>query len=230
MKIIPVIDIKDGLVVSAKQGNRRYYSPIQSTICSSSSIDSVISGLLSVFSFDTFYIADLNAIMREGNNSLIIKKTIAKYSELSIWVDNGSSYQYMLTLNDFSFRGIVGSESQKIMMRQVIANHMILSLDFDVNKNFMGIDELMVNSQLWPKDIIIMTLGKVGSNTGPDLDRLSYFYKKYPNKNFIAAGGVRNIDDLWVLRTLGVTQVLVSSVLHSGSISGQAIKKLISAT
>jgi len=42
MKIIPVIDLKDGVVVHAKQGHREHYQPINTDLCKSSDIFQVI--------------------------------------------------------------------------------------------------------------------------------------------------------------------------------------------
>ena len=66
MKIIPVIDLKDGVVVHAQQGIRDLYQPINTALCQSSDIYQVIEAFLGVYDFDTFYIADLNAITHQG--------------------------------------------------------------------------------------------------------------------------------------------------------------------
>jgi phosphoribosylformimino-5-aminoimidazole carboxamide ribotide isomerase len=72
-----------------------------------------------------------------------------------------------------------------------------------------------------------MNLGGVGANSGPDIGQLEYFCQLYPEKNFIAAGGVRNERDLLKLKEIGVNHALVASALHSGVINHQTIKKLI---
>jgi phosphoribosylformimino-5-aminoimidazole carboxamide ribotide isomerase len=79
---------------------------------------------------------------------------------------------------------------------------------------------------LWPETIIIMTLNRVGSNQGPDLDKLNWFCSQYPHKHFIAAGGIRNTADLLALKQVGVQQALIASALHSGAIGRKDIKNL----
>ncbi len=79
----------------------------------------------------------------------------------------------------------------------------------------------------WPDNIIIMTLERVGSNFGPDLYKLEEFCRQYPNKNFIAAGGIRNILDLMALSEIGIHQALVASALHSGNIGPEDIAKIL---
>lgn len=82
----------------------------------------------------------------------------------------------------------------------------------------LGAESLFTNPEYWPNDIIIMTLERVGSDSGPDIEKLAAFRKAYPGKNFIAAGGIRNREDLAALQKIGIQQALVASALHSGAI------------
>jgi phosphoribosylformimino-5-aminoimidazole carboxamide ribotide isomerase len=104
-------------------------------------------------------------------------------------------------------------------------NHFILSLDYLMSEA-LGAKCLFSNPDLWPETLIIMTLNRVGSNQGPDLDKLNWFYKHYPHKNFIAAGGIRNIADLHALKQVGIKQALIASALHSGAIRHKEIINL----
>ena len=224
MKIIPVIDLKDGLVVSAKKGQRDSYHPIKSP---SSAIEDILHHFLSIYPFDTFYIADLNAIISNGNNQNLIDSLISRYKNIEFWVDNGQKIQYLTEPK--SYQVIIGSESQDevsfIENNPAIKNN-ILSLDFFPDKGYIGPKELLKNTALWPDNIIIMSLASVGSNGGPDFDRLEKFHQHYPDKNFIAAGGVRNEADLLKLKGMGIHHALIASALYSGVITGQTIKNL----
>jgi len=62
-------------------------------------------------------------------------------------------------------------------------------------------------------------LPRVGSNQGPDLDRLSAYRKHYPQQKIIAAGGIRDKEDLRTLGQIGIRQALVATALHNGKIS-----------
>ena len=90
----------------------------------------------------------------------------------------------------------------------------------------MGPERLFMTDRYWPKKVIVMTLGWVGNDIGPDFERLRYFIRRYPNKNFIAAGGIRNFEDLLKLKKLGIETGLVASALHSKSIIAEDIKRL----
>lgn len=229
MKIIPVIDLKDGLVVSARQGKRNTYQAIKSPLCISNSIHDVINGFLSIYEFKYIYIADLNAISNNGNNQNIINEVISKNSNIEFWVDNGTKLQNLPLIPSEKYRLIIGSENQSFSNRQPLEKQLkdnILSLDFFPHHGYTGPSELIKNSELWPKDIIIMTLDKVGGNSGPDFAKLKDFCDKHPDKNFIAAGGIRDESDLLRLQKMGINYALIASSLHTGKINAATIKKL----
>ena len=88
----------------------------------------------------------------------------------------------------------------------------------------LGYEALFHNSTLWPDKVIIMTLSKVGSNAGPDIKRLKYFQDHWPNTTFIAAGGIRDEQDLELLQKNGIKSVLVASAFHSGKLTAENVR------
>src|SRR5437868_40616 len=67
MEIIPVIDLKGGVVVRARMGQRDQYRPIETPLSPTSDPVDVVRGLLSVSALRTLYVADLDAIERKGD-------------------------------------------------------------------------------------------------------------------------------------------------------------------
>ncbi|MDD5580908.1 MAG: HisA/HisF-related TIM barrel protein [Methylobacter sp.] len=228
MKIIPVIDLKDGVVVHARQGKRELYQPINTGLGGSSDIYQVIRAFLSFYDFNTIYIADLNAISLQGNHEHLINNVLMRFPQITFWIDRGYQ-QYDGNLKRRSnYLPVLGSESyqdENIPEIKAFKNNFILSLDFSISEA-LGAKKLFSNQNFWPDNIIIMTLDRVGSNTGPDLVKLNDFYSHYPDKNFIAAGGIRNIKDLIDLEEIGIKQALVASALHNGSLSRENINIL----
>lgn len=228
MKIIPVIDLKDGVVVHARQGNRQYYQPINTYLCKSSDIFQVIEAFLSVYEFDTFYIADLNAITYQGDHNRLIAEVLTRFPQMTFWIDQGYRKYDQSEQHPGNTLFVLGSESYRddtISEIKAYKNNFVLSLDYS-NSDALGAENLFTDHTFWPKNIIIMTLERVGSNHGPDLSKLTEFCRKYPNKNFIAAGGTRNKQDLIDLSKAGVQQALVASALHSGTIKTGEIEEL----
>lgn len=228
MKIIPVIDLKDGVVVHARQGNRENYQPIKTDLCKSSDIFQVIGAFLDVYEFDTLYIADLNAITHQGDHNQLITDVLTRFPEITFWIDKGYQKYAESTSHPSNQVPILGSESYRnetIPEINAYKNNFILSLDYS-NSNALGAESLFSDPTFWPEHIIIMTLERVGSNHGPDLNKLTEFCRQYPNKNFIAAGGTRNKQDLMALSEVGIQLALVASALHSGSIKTEDIAEV----
>jgi len=224
MQIIPVIDLKDGKVVHAKLGNRQQYQPIKSPLCKSSDIFDVINAFLELSRFDIIYIADLNALTNNGNHLILLDKVLKLFSNITFWIDAGYQHPHKL-FRQINYLPVIGSEScqdNNLSDIKAINDEFILSLDFSFTQP-LGPKKLFENPEFWPKLIIIMTLARVGSNDGPALAILQNYCNNYPEKNFIAAGGIRSITDLLLLKEMGVTHALVASSLHSGTISADNI-------
>ena len=225
MKIIPVIDLKDGVVVHAQQGLREHYQPISTNLCQSSDVYQVIRAFLDNYNFDTIYIADLNAITQQGDHEGLIDNVVTSFPHILFWIDSG--YQ-RFKKHPGNYLPVLGSEcfsDETVLGLKAFNKQFILSLDYSLSEA-LGAKSLFSDPHLWPDTIIIMTLNRVGSNQGPDLDRLNWFCRQYPHKQFIAAGGIRNANDLQALKQIGVHQALIASALHSGFIRREDIKKL----
>jgi phosphoribosylformimino-5-aminoimidazole carboxamide ribotide isomerase len=221
MQIIPVIDLKNGIVVHAKHGNRDDYAPLKSELCKSSDIFDVVDAFGTLYRFPTIYIADLNAITKQSNNADLLGEVLAAFPHIMFWIDGG----YPLCNNDFqqlaNYCPILGSESfqdENIPEIKQFENNFILSLDYSATGE-IGAKTLFSKQELWPENVIIMSLPRVGSNLGPDLDRLAYYRKHHPQKKIIAAGGIRDKEDLRTLEQIGIDQALVATALHNGKIA-----------
>lgn len=228
MKIIPVIDLKNGLVVHAHQGQRDNYQPINSQLCQSADIYQVITAFLKLYTFDTFYIADLNAITGQGHHQELLEQVLLSFSDITFWIDRGYLSTRQNSTLPKNYLPVLGSESyqdENISKIETYGNDFILSLDFSGSLG-LGAKTLFTNPSLWPKHIIVMTLEKVGSQSGPAFQKLYDFASLYPDKHFIAAGGVRGKTDLINLKKAGIQHALIASALHSGAINKDDITNI----
>lgn len=229
LQIVPVIDIKAGQVVLAKQGQRHCYRPLSTPLCQSSQIDDVINAYLNVYCFTRIYIADLDALMNTGNNHDLINKLFNRYPEINFMIDSGSVQPLYTPSLRQQFTPIIATESiveQDLIKLKQQTENFILSLDFSSQDTPMGDSCLYSSPRLWPKQLILMTLGLVGKNSGPDLIKLAHYRQAYPQHEFIAAGGIRDIKDLLQLKTIGIKTALVASALHHGKLSSEDIQQL----
>lgn len=227
MQIIPVIDLKNGHVVRAVQGKRNHYVPINSPLCQNSDVFSVIEKFLRLYPFDTFYIADLNAITNQQSHDQLILELLNSYSEKTFWIDAGIPSINASYVNCINYFPVIGSESLKVddfLKTSKQKNEFVLSLDFS-GQTQIGDCRIFENTEFWPDMILIMNLLRIGSDCGPDYLKLSGYSKQFPDKEFVAAGGVRNLDDLKSLSEIGIDRVLIASALHSGALSSAEIYK-----
>ncbi len=230
MQIIPVIDLKDGQVVLARQGKRHLYRPLATPLCPASDIIAVADAYFSVFPFNTVYIADLDAIENTGDNHGLIKKLLARYPHIHLWIDSGlapfiegrSDPHYQRVTNVLGSETYLSSKQLASFMQQ---SRCILSLDYH-DHGFAGNDELLADPSLLPARLIMMSLPHVGRNTGPDLQRLDEIGARAPGKEVYVAGGIGGVDDLIRLKNKGVNGVLLASALHNKSIHSASLEKI----
>ncbi|MFL6622831.1 MAG: HisA/HisF-related TIM barrel protein [Sulfurifustis sp.] len=221
MQLIPVIDLLKGQVVHARAGNRRAYQPLQSPLGGGSDPVAVVQALLGLHPFRTFYIADLDAIQRRGDNATIVRALQHRFPQVEWWLDAGFSDANAVA--DASAQGlghpVMGSETladSAALLGAVRAfGHVILSLDFK-HDAFLGPADVLASPSFWPERVIVMTLARVGTDTGPDFARLRQLCARDRGKRFYAAGGVRGPADLEELERIGVAGVLLATALHTG--------------
>jgi phosphoribosylformimino-5-aminoimidazole carboxamide ribotide isomerase len=217
MQIIPVIDLKNGISVHAKQGQRHHYQGVKTPLCPSNKVTDIIDDFLNIHSFDIIYLADLNAIMNTGNHQVLIKKLLKKYPQIMFWVDQG--YQKTASpLSQFkNYCAVLGSESypeNTLETLKTIQNNFILSLDYSSEDQPLGAKALFSDPSWWTAKTIVMTLARVGSSLGVDIDKLHYFQQLNPKIDWVASGGVQSVKDVLALKKIGVQYVLCASALH----------------
>lgn len=227
MDIIPVIDLLHGQVVRARRGERHLYRPIESRLCSGSDPLTIVHALLELYPFESLYIADLDAIGGHGSHHAIIASLAQRYPQLNIWLDAGLQHpQQLKAWNDLNLNLVIGSEGlqsaqqYKNLAQALDPARTLLSLDFSAN-GFIGPPEMLRETSLWPACIIAMTLARVGSEQGPDFSLLRDLIQRAGNRKIIAAGGIRDQDDLQRLNQLGVAGALLASALHDGQINAE---------
>jgi len=219
--------------VHARLGERDRYRPIATPLSPTSRPLDVARGLLSVFPFRTIYIADLDAIEGKGDNNATLRLLKAHLPDVDFWVDNGVADLAAAKswLDEDIGRLVLGSETQRdenLVRRFCRDDRVILSLDYRGDA-FVGPAALLGDTTVWPAKVIAMTLARVGSAMGPDLDKLMALSERGSARLIYAAGGVRDASDLAALARAGIAGALVASCLHNGSLEGEQIARLQSA-
>lgn len=237
MKVIPVLDVKRGLVVLARMGLRETYRPLRSLFCPFSSPVAMVK-ILADLGFKMAYMADLDAIVDGRLNPELYN---ALSSEISLMVDPGvRNIEDALKVTEAGVdKLILATETLPNLriaeeaLRLLGSEHVVLSLDLNNRRVLTRAPELRgLNpleclarmAELGFKEAIVVDLARVGSFAGPDLELVRLF--KPIQVRLIIGGGVRNIRDLLSLKREGVKAVLVASALHKSKLSIEELRRM----
>lgn len=240
-EIIPVIDLMHGQVVHARRGDRQAYQPLQSSLVDGCDPHEVARALIEATGARRVYIADIDAIRgkggKEGGNrngggngrareegtadhSALIAELAASHPTIEWWVDGGfaDAVPALALQRATGVTPVFGTETmcnygalRKFRNARIEA---VLSLDYRRGVP-LGPDWAFDHTE-WPARVIAMELARVGAEEGPALHLIRTLQSIRPGIDIVAAGGVRNREDLMALDQIGVTGVLVASALHEG--------------
>lgn len=219
--IIPVIDLKGGVAVRARAGDRASYAPLVTPLSSSPDPVDVARGLLAAVPARTLYVADLDAIEGRDANDAALSGIARACPGVELWVDGGFADEESarIFLARAIGRPVLGSESQRgTEAVRALGDAAVLSLDFREG-DFLGPQGLLDDPGLWPRAVIVMTLARVGSGAGPDLRRLAHITARAGSRRIYAAGGLRGPEDVAPLAERGAAGILVASAIHDGRLT-----------
>ena len=236
--IIPVIDLKDGLVVHAcagkhaHAGKRAEYRPLATPFGPPHDAAAIVRALLGITFSPVLYIADLNAILGRGNNFDVCRDLANAFPDTALWIDAGFS-----DVSDCAFwlplgaTLVIGSETVASLeawdnIRGSFGQNIVLSLDFD-EQGLRGPRAVVADPALWPDRLILMSLGLVGTEKGPDLQRLKETLRLAGDRSVFVAGGVSGLDDIAQVADGGARGVLAATALHSGAVTQKEIAALV---
>ena len=225
MILIPVVDLMRGQAVRAMGGQRSAYRPVVSTLCTGSDPVIVARALCDHCATRQLYAADLDALMGGEPQVEVLRALLLAQPDVELWVDAGFSdaagaQALRDQLGPMADRlvPVFGSESLR-SPETLQQGGAILSLDR------RGAERLDPSGcwdavELWPRRIIVMTLERVGSGGGPDLDTVREVRSSAAAETLIiGAGGIRSETDLMLAQEAGAGAWLVASALHDGRLS-----------
>lgn len=232
MKIVPVIDYKQGKVVLAIRGERKKYKPLTQGLFDNPTLKCATETFIK--HSDCIYIADLDSIIDNNIDYTLWANFFKRYPDTQFWLDVGSGIKQWSTFmhRANNVRPVVGSESfssteQLCTILQELATYKpLLSID-QLGDRLLGPAELISSISLWPKDLIYLQLKRVGTATGPDITWLQHNAKLLTEFNIYIGGGIRDRHDIYKLKEQKVCGVLIASSLHSGAITAEEMKALV---
>ncbi len=233
MRVIPVIDILDGVVVRGVGGRREEYRPLESGIVTSCDPYAVASTFYCDFGRREIYLADLDAILHGRPNWELYQRL--PETGVSLLIDAGvrDADQARRVANLAQVTVVVGLEtvtSPQMLARMTVSvdtSRLLFSLDMRAGRPMSSNDwptsptEIVREvTALGVEELIVLDLADVGTSSGGSTDELCReLLVAHPALRIIAGGGVRGPADLERLRHLGVDGVLVASAIHDGRLS-----------
>lgn len=235
--LLPVIDLKGGLVVRGVAGNRKEYRPVVSSLAAEPTPAAVADAFAKELGAVDVYVADLDAIAGAEPDW----RSLANISQagLRIWLDCGvGSVGRATSLVEFAERVgsfeaiIVGLEStpDDVTLREVLravgAELGVFSLDLKHGvplstsptwQSQRPVEIARAAAEVGFRRMVVLDLAQVGVEGGPSVALLCHeLHAALPHMELIAGGGVRHAEDAAVLMAAGCRRVLVASALHSG--------------
>jgi len=170
------------------------------------------------------YVADLDALTGGEPQHRPIAEIAASLVGIDIWLDGGFSglQKWSSLLHEL---GAVGARISPVFASEALASRSeALCCLADRGRAILSLDRLKGDAldaagcwnapELWPDRVIVMTLDRVGSDSGPDLECLREVRRMAPDVELIGAGGIRNAADLLDADEAGARAWLVASALH----------------
>jgi phosphoribosylformimino-5-aminoimidazole carboxamide ribotide isomerase len=230
MRVIPVLDLKNGVVVRGVGGRRAEYQPVVSRLTNSCQPQDVALTFRDVFGAKQLYLADLDAIA--GAEPAWSVFTALHDLGFALWVDSG--VREMAAARRLAAAGVKGivvgletvsSPEELERICSELCDRVIFSLDMKANvplgdSSRWGGDALLCAERALAAGVrrmIVLDLARVGEGGGPGTEDLCRaISENHPTVELIAGGGVRGNEDLRRLEACGVRAALVASALHDG--------------
>ena len=238
MRVIPVIDLKDGIAVHAIGGNRDQYLPVRS--CIGSADPKELAEAFSQLGLCEIYVADLDAIA--GGEPQVNAYAAVAHSGVSLWLDSGIGdrprAQHIAELTTQLNCGGVIAGLESVASLEVLAHildvvgcdRLVFSLDMKHGlpytsspswRDQSGLEIAHAVCALGIRRFIVLDLADVGTGQGTSTLKLCQQLRASAPKGteLVAGGGVRHAGDLQVLARAGCDGALVATALHDASIT-----------
>lgn len=235
MRIIPAIDLKDGQCVRLLKGDF-------DKVTEYSSNPAELGARFSALDVEDLHIVDLDGARTGKQANHAIVSEIALGTGLSVQLGGGlrSRGDVAGWLSNGVSRCVIGSvairEPGTVMTWIEEFGGDVIVLALDVKLSAGGTP--MLTTQGWTEDaesslwecidaygtagirhVLCTDVGRDGAMSGPNFELYAEILQRYPALQLQASGGVRDIDDLELLREIGTPAAITGRALLDGAIS-----------
>ncbi len=236
MIVIPVMDIRGGLVVQAKLGMRELYRPVAKSVYGTCN-PLELALKLSSEGFKMIYVADLDSILGRGINEKVFSylKRLKLKIIADIGVNSEAKLEEALRLADYPVIATETAPSLNFICYALreSGEKAFLSLDMRGRSVISAATEIAglciektgkVLREIGVQKVLLIDFNRIGTYSGPDFDTAKCLVDC--GFNVYVGGGIRGLDDIITLDRIGVSGVLIGSALHSGKIKVEDLKRL----
>jgi phosphoribosylformimino-5-aminoimidazole carboxamide ribotide isomerase len=231
MRIVGVLDLKEGQIVHAIGGRRRAYRPIVSQLASSATPLEVALGFRAHLGLSELYLADLDAIGGADPNFAVYEALLSL--GFVLWIDAG-----IRRANDAGTLARLGVQTvvagletlpQRELIRTLardLGTRLVVSLDLysgaplgacGQGRTARQTAEFLLETGV--RRFLVLDLAHVGLGGGTGTEELcTGLLADHPEVELSVGGGIAQPADLRRLRNAGVSAVLIASALHDGRI------------
>src|SRR3954471_5074404 len=203
MRVIPVIDLKDGTAVHAVRGERERYRPLRTPLAEGSDPVDVTRAVRDQLGLEELYVADLDAITGGSGHPELLA---ALAREARVMVDAGVARpEAVARLLDLgAARVVIGTETLPGVaalgrLRAALPDApLVLSLDLRAGRMLSPAPELADLdaaealerlAEAGAREAIVLDLARVGSGEGPGVELLSALHERLPALALPRGGG-----------------------------------------
>ncbi len=234
MRVIPVMDLKDGTAVHAVRGERARYRPVTGALVSDGDPLALARAFREQLGLQEFYVADLDAIQGRDAQRAILAD-LARLPGQRMMLDAGAAdaaqARQILALG--AHKVIIGSETLASLdeLAAIFASlppdRLVFSLDLRSSQVLASdarlaalspLDLLQQACDLGCREAILLDLARVGAAAGADRALIAAAHARFPRLHLLAGGGIRHVADLQDLQAAGAAGALVATALHNGTI------------
>ncbi len=234
LRVIPVLDLKEGRAVRAIGGDRHHYQPLRTQLHVDSDPVGVARAFREVLGLGELYVADLDAIAG-GTPSWSLYQAIRALG-LDLWVDAGMRDRTALApLRAAGVSSLVvgletvgGPGALAGIVSEMSSRQLVFSLDLHAGLPLIGGDPAEWGTAdplalarsavaLGIRRILILDLARVGTGCGTGtMTLLKRLREEDPELEITVGGGIADREEMVALAKAGANGVLIGSAFHDG--------------
>ena len=239
MRIIPVIDLRNGRAVRGQSGDRARYRPVESRLAGDAARDlsdplSLLAAYRETLRPGIVYVADLDRILGCGDHDALLGRLVGAAPEARFLWDGGFPNAAAIAgaARHSRITPVLGTETLRSI--EELGSRAVLSLDLDasglVSRSALVAplreEEVLERARRsGVRSVIVLLLDRVGTGRGLPRERLRALRLAAAGLDLVAGGGIAGLDDLLFLRDAGFSGALLATALHDGLISPDDLRR-----